>query len=140
MSAEPYRFVDHTADLGLEIFGPDPAGLFANACFALFDNIVELSSVTGQSQARLTVTGADWADLMANWLRELLGRWTIKGRLIKSARIDEVSKTTLTATICFDIYDPARHSLKSDIKAVTYHNLTVEQDNDNWIARVVLDV
>lgn len=140
MTAGRYRLLDHTADLGLEIYGRDLPELFVNACFALFDNITDLSLVTGDSSATITVTGDDRPDLMINWLREVLGRWTIDGLLVKEAQVLDLSATKLTANLFFDHYEPGRHVLTTDIKAVTYHNVTVVQQNNGWTARVVVDV
>jgi SHS2 domain-containing protein len=139
-TAERYSLLDHTADLGLEIYGRDLPELFANACFALFDNITDLSLLSGKSSKTITVTGDDTADLMINWLRELLGMWTVDGLLVKSSRMIDVSETKLTAKILFDPYAPGRHILKSDIKAVTYHDVQVRRQDSGWTARVVVDV
>lgn len=140
MTTERYRLLDHTADLGLEIYGRDLPELFGNACFALFDNITDLSRVAGESSKVITVTGDDTADLMINWLRELLSQWTVDGLLIKSAQVTNISDTGVTAKLLFDPYTPGRHLLQSDIKAVTYHNVTVGRKNNVWTARVVVDV
>ena len=139
-SDDRYRLLDHTADLGLEIYGRDLPDLFANACFALFDNITDLSRVTGDAARTTAVSGEDTADLMINWLRELLALWTVEGLLVKSARIKDISETSLTADILFDAYSPARHVLKTDIKAITYHQAAVMPAPDGWTARVVVDV
>ena len=77
---------------------------------------------------------------MFNWLRALLCFWTVKGRLVVSARIVEISETRLVARVCSDRYDADRHCLQTEIKAVTYHDLTVEQVEEGWVARVVFDV
>lgn len=77
---------------------------------------------------------------MFNWLRALLSFWTVKGRLVVSAQIVEISETRLLARVRSDGYDADRHCLKTDIKAVTYHDLTVEQVGGGWVARVVFDV
>jgi SHS2 domain-containing protein len=140
MAVGPYRLLDHTADLGLEIYGRDLADLFANACFALFDNITDLSRVKASVARSLAVTGDDLPDLMVNWLRELLALWTIDGLLVASARVKAVSETRLTAELACDVYAADRHDLKTDIKAVTYHQIAVTREAGGWTARVVMDV
>ncbi len=37
-------------------------------------------------------------------------------------------------------YDPSRHTVLAQIKAVTYHQVRVAQDAGEWSARVILDV
>ncbi len=140
MTSQRYRFLNHTADLGLEIYGRDLPDLFANACFALFDNIADLSRLAGNSSKTIAVTGDDTVDLMINWLRELLGMWTVDGLLVKTARILDALETTVTATVFYDNYAADHHFLKTDIKAITYHNASVERQNKSWTARVVMDV
>ena len=140
MAVGPYRLLDHTADLGLEIYGRDLADLFANACFALFDNITDLSRVKASVARSLAVTGDDLPDLMVNWLRELLALWTIDGLLVASARVKAVSETRLTAELACDAYAADRHDLRTDIKAVTYHQIAVTREAGGWTARVVVDV
>ena len=140
MAIRPYRLLDHTADLGFEIYGRDLPELFVNACFALFDTITELSRVSGDTGGDISVTGVDRPDLMINWLRELLSLWTVDNRLIKSVRIVDLSETQLTAEITSDTYTPDRHILKTDIKAVTYHKAAVDRRENGWTARVIVDV
>lgn len=139
-SREKYAVTEHTADLGLEIYGRDRQSLFVNACLALFDNIADLSTVAGEHQKTLSVTGVDAPDLLVNWLRELLALWNVDGLLIKSARLLVYSDSELFAEICYDSYVPGRHRLKSEIKAVTYHGLRLEKTECGWVAGVVLDV
>ncbi len=74
-----YRIIDHTADLGLLVFGADPSEVFATAARAMFDIMVSPDSVCAEQSLNLQVEGADWPDLMVNWLRELLYLWSGKG-------------------------------------------------------------
>ena len=37
-------------------------------------------------------------------------------------------------------YDPERHPLRTELKAVTYHQLEVARDGDEWTGRVIFDV
>ena len=36
--------------------------------------------------------------------------------------------------------DPARHLLNNEVKAITYHELKVEQTGDGWFAEVIVDI
>ena len=58
-----YRFLDHTADFGLEIFGRDAPHLFEEAANALFDFITGPSEPKQSRQHKVEVSGHDWADL-----------------------------------------------------------------------------
>lgn len=135
-----YRRIDHTADLGIEIYGLAPAALFENAALALFDQIIDPAGVKGARKGHLTIHGRDWPDLMVNWLRELLFFWNGKERLVKKAEILSITGKRLSAGIAYDSYDPGQHTIITEIKAVTYHQIRVEEGPYGWKATVIFDV
>jgi len=51
-----------------------------------------------------------------------------------------LEQKVLNGTIWGDILDPTRHQIGTEIKAVTYHGLRVEQHADGWLAEVILDL
>jgi SHS2 domain-containing protein len=135
-----YRLIDHTADCGIHVFGTDPVELFANAAFATFDMLTEIDSLECLKTTNLKVIGDDWSDLMVNWLRELLYFWNGKELLVKKTQILALSENELSANIELDHFDPDRHEIKIEIKAVTYHQIQVGRGPEGWEARVIFDV
>ena len=135
-----YKQIDHTADFGIHVFGTDPVELFANAAFATFDVLTEIDLLESRKTTNLRVTGDDWSDLMVNWLRELLYFWNGKELLVKKTRILTLSENELSANVELDPFDPDRHEIKIEIKAVTYHQIQVSSGPEGWEARVIFDV
>jgi SHS2 domain-containing protein len=135
-----YKLIDHTADLGILVFGSDAGDLFANAARAMFDQITDIKKLKGVDKHRIRVKGSDWADLMVNWLRELLYFWTVKEKLVKSVDIVSISEAKLSAVITTETFDTARHSINNEIKAVTYHQIKVEYSAKGWEAQVIFDL
>ena len=74
-----YRVFDHTADLGVEVYGETVKELFVNAAFAVFDMLTDLDRVRAIEERNITVEGEGWEDLLVNYLREVLylfnGEW-----------------------------------------------------------------
>lgn len=135
-----YTLTDHTADIGLHVFANDPAGLFTTAARALFDVMIAADQVQGDCSLTLHVEGLDWPDLLVNWLRELLFLWTGKDLLVHQTLIHRIEPNMLVAEILVDPFDPSRHSVTTEIKAVTYHQVMVEQRVTGWEAKIILDV
>lgn len=138
-----YRLFDHTADLGMEIFGEDASGLFVNAGKALFHVMVSVGQREPRKTHRqqLSVEGYDWADLMVNWLRELLYLWHGRQQIPLQIHIEVLAETHLTANIATCSFLPSVDVVQKEIKAVTYHQITVgPQADGRWRARVVFDV
>jgi SHS2 domain-containing protein len=137
-----YRLFDHTADLGIEFFGKDAVALFSHAGRALFEVMVSCKGPPVQAlhHYEFFLQGEDWADLLVNWLRELLFLFHGHQQLLHQLRITSISPTELRAEVTTDDFLPERHRIEKDIKAVTYHQAAVVQNQEGWQARIVLDV
>lgn len=136
----PYRLMDHTADVGIEVWAGNANELFAGAAEALFDLIVDRGGLSGQTTRSLTIEGTDWTDLLVNWLRELLTLWNGEQLLVCRTMIGPIDPRGLSATIVVDRFDPGRHHIENEVKAVTYHQARVEATAGKWAARFIVDV
>jgi SHS2 domain-containing protein len=134
-----YELVDHTADLGVHVYGRDAKDLFQNAALALVDQLVETLDLLSRQKEQITIEGNDWPDLMVNWLREILYLWAGKAIFVQSVQIDSISENRLTAHLWADPFSLDRHTLKSEIKAVTYHQIQVFDAGDRWEANIIFD-
>ena len=137
---ERYRVFNHTADLGLEVYGKDEKELFSNAAFAIFDLTVDLYDVNALEVRMITVRGSDREDLLVNYLREILYMLNGEGMLLKDFSILEIDSHYLVGEVKGEPFNPDRHSIKMEIKAVTYHQVKVEKNKEGWKARVIFDV
>jgi SHS2 domain-containing protein len=140
---KPYRFFDHTADLGIEIYGKDPEALFVNAGHALFDAVLHQVEHMPESVHRyhaIEIQGEDWADLMVNWLKELLYLFNGNQQVLVDIRVESLSEKALKAIAVTEAFFPGRHQVGQEIKAVTYHQIQVGTNGDQWRARVIVDI
>jgi SHS2 domain-containing protein len=60
--------------------------------------------------------------------------------LCKKFEISEFTDTRIRATVSGEPYDAARHDLSSAIKAVTWHEASVESDAEGYKARIIFDI
>ena len=135
-----YKVFDHTADLGLEIYGKTVKDLFANAAFAVFDIVTELERVGTTVERKIVVEGSGWEDLLVNYLREILYLFNGKDLLLKKYSIMEIDSQHLKGKVWGEVFDPSKHRINAEIKAVTYHQTMVRETPDGWQGRVILDV
>ncbi|MEW6733484.1 MAG: archease [Acidobacteriota bacterium] len=135
-----YEIFEHTADLGLRITAPDLNSLFAQTAEAFFSLIVEnLSEVHAEQQIDFQITGEDKAYLLFDWLNELLYTFDTRHLLLCQYNV-EVDETGLRAQAWGEKLDINRHQLDHEIKAITYHELKVEQISYGWQAEVIVDI
>jgi len=137
---KPYKTIDHTADIGIRVFGRDASELFTQAGIALFEQIAEVDRRVSDAQLDLIVSGSDWPDLMVNWLRELLYLWTGRELLVVGFDIEKIEARSLAARVEAARYNPDHHVILNEIKAVTYHGIDVSQGPSGWEATVIFDI
>ena len=51
-----------------------------------------------------------------------------------------LSELHLEADVSGEIFDPARHTIFTEIKAVTFHDLQLERDESGWKAQIIFDL
>ncbi|MDI6741711.1 MAG: archease [Smithella sp.] len=137
-----YKYFDHTADIGVEVTGRSRKEIFANAVQALFDVMIESKTTaeSGKQHKKITVEGADAADLLINFLRELLYLFNGEKFITCSCEIIKYTSKELQARLTGEPFNSKKHLIKAEIKAVTYSGLTVEKYKTSWRARIIFDV
>lgn len=135
----PYRIFDHTADVGVEVFGETKEMLFAHAAEALFSLIV--APPVGEGEARtIVVLGMDTVDLWVNYLRELLAVFNDDAFVVSRVDVQYLTDGTLQARAFGETFEPARHEIRQEVKAVTYHQAEIRQEHGRWWGRFIVDV
>ena len=135
-----YTEIEHTADLGVEIYGHTLEELFQNAGHALFDTIADITTVELKVERIVSVSGDDTESLMFNWLRELLYLFSVHEEIYAEFEIHSLHPTSIEARVRGEQLDLEKHRFATEIKAITYHQFEVSQKNNLWQARVVFDV
>ena len=135
-----HELFEHTADLGLRATAPDLNALFAEMGKCLLSAIVEEpTSVERRHECTIMLSGTDREYLMFDWLKHLLYLFE-EGKGLYGAFEIIVEPDGLSAIAFGDDYDPARHMLAHEVKAITYHELKVEKTADGWLAEVIVDI
>jgi SHS2 domain-containing protein len=75
-----------------------------------------------------------------NWLSELLYLQDAEGWLFREFELNSLSHNSLAAVARGERLDPARHQLKLLVKAITYHQLALEETPAGWRAQVYVDI
>ncbi|UWZ78298.1 archease [Geoalkalibacter halelectricus] len=134
-----YRLLEHTADMGLEAWGQSREELFVQAALALRAVMMGAARVESRRSISLDVEGFDDAELLVNWLAEVLFHFECR-RFVPAGFILEFSAEGLHAQVQGEDFDPDRHTVEREVKAVTHHQVLVEQTPQGWHGRVYLDL
>ena len=106
----------------------------------MFDLIADLDTVETRHQMTIEIRGERLEELLADWLRDLLYRCNGDKYLLKEFKIEKINLGGLKARIRGEKLDMSRHSLKREIKAVTYHGLEIRKLNRQWQAQIIFDI
>lgn len=150
---EGITFLDHTADVGMEVVAPTQDRLFHNAAMgmmALLDGRDDTAAGQGvglgdeasspqlrdMEMVRVGGEAQDPAALLAHWLKELLFLHEVRHRDYARADMFSLTETALDAWV---ETVPAAPAVR-EIKGVTYHELSAVRTEDGWTATVIFDV
>ena len=135
-----FEVLDHTADIGLIVYGEDLKTLFENAGEAFFHLITDLKKVRRRTERRIEIGKEDLERLMVDWLSELLYLHDVEDLLFKEFKIESVGEDGLKAVIKGEVFQEGVHVIKTGVKAVTYHRIEVRKENGRWRAQIILDL
>lgn len=127
-----YRFVEHTAELELELEAGSAEGVLLEALRAFAELV---GGGTGDAaEFPVSLSADDLPSLLASWLDELLFLAETEQLVPESAEVD-VDGTALAGVVRGRRGEP-----RPLVKAVTLHRLRFRPENGAWRGRVVLDV
>ncbi|MGH2521381.1 MAG: archease [Anaerolineales bacterium] len=131
----PYREVDHTADWALEVWAPTLEVLFVDAAHGMYA-LAGTAPGPNRLTRRVEVSGDDYESLLVAWLQELLYATESEGLVFSDFHIDTLTPTHLRV----EASGGPGERLEKVIKAVTYHNLRIQQTANGYTATLVFDV
>lgn len=135
-----FELFDHTADLGLRVTAPTLDALFAVAADGLTAMLVDFpANIRPHDERRFDIAGDDREYLLFDWLKALLLAFE-EDRFVPARCEVTVGDAGLLAVARGETFDPSRHGLGREVKAITYHGLLVEQLADGWRAEVIVDI
>jgi SHS2 domain-containing protein len=137
---EKFEFIEHTADLGFRAYAVSIEELFVHAAEAFFEIILSTESIEERITRSIEVEAGAIDELMVSWLDEFLYLYDTERLVFKRFQIKQIRQNKLEANAWGETMDPARHEIKSGIKAVTYHKLYVREQEGIWEAQVIFDI
>lgn len=133
-----YEPLEHTADIRVRLTSESLEGLFESAVLVMTEIICE--DLSGEeTEIHVSVQGRTADEQLIELLSELLFQFDIQNTLVVAVDV-EFDGTTVSLSGRTVVFDPHRHTGLNEIKAATYHQLTVHHSADQWTATIVFDV
>jgi SHS2 domain-containing protein len=138
-----YRFLDHMTDAVIEAYGDTLDEAFEQAAKGLNDTMVDLKGVQPDRELEISAEGHDIESLLFDWLDKVMLILVADGIVMSefSAKIRKTDdRYELAGTAKGEFLDLKRHTYKVEIKAVTYHEMSVRQQDGKATVRFLLDL
>ncbi|MCX7887144.1 MAG: archease [Verrucomicrobiae bacterium] len=136
-----YEYFEHTADIGVAVYGRTLTELFCNGAAALYETMGRWEAAQVARERVLALEAGTLDDLWHDWLAELLFDFAAHDVVYRQFEFRQLDLQRLEAALHGSCVDWGRSEPGTEIKAVTYHRLQVKQRNDGlWVATVVFDV
>ena len=141
---KPYEYGEHTADILIIAYGCTLEESFINSALAVLDVMYYVERVGAKETREIAVEADDMEQLLFRWIDDVL--YLFDGEKFAPGRNMELSLVhdgtyKLKAMVHGERYDIERHGFRGTIvKAMTYHEMSIERRGDVWRVQFVVDV
>ncbi len=138
-----YRFLEHMTDAVIEAHGDTMEEAFEQAARGLNDTMIDLKGVSPDREVKIAAEGHDIESLLFDWLDKVMLTLVADGIVMSDFSV-KIKKTDagyrLDGTARGEKLDLKKHAYKVEIKAVTYHEMSVKQEAGRTTVRFLLDL
>lgn len=127
-----------TADMAFAAYGKTLNELFSNAAKAITSLMYE-GKIEPKVKREIELKEKEDIVLLQRWLSELVYLHDSERLLFSKFNVRTDGKK-LKATIYGEKYDKEKHKFIIDVKAVTYHRMSIEKIEKGYKCTVVVDV
>lgn len=137
-----FKFIDHTADIAVEVKADTIEELFLSSADSYKDAVVENDSNADGKIFLLTLDSPSLETLLVNFLSELNFRLNFMNRIfINIPELKIYKKDEMWYLECKLIeHFVDRNKILAEIKAVTYHQMEIKKDVNEYSTRIVFDI
>ncbi len=142
----PYKYLEEiaTADIAFEAWADSLRDLFIVSSDALVNVMVEDLDTIKKKESKLIHLQNIALDLLLfDVLQEIIyykDAFRLILRLDSAEIAENKGQFLFKGTARGELIDPQRHRLAADVKAVTFHQLQLNNNKGMWNAHVVLDI
>ena len=138
-----FRYLEHVTDAYIEAYGDSMEEAFSYAAKGTVNVMFEIKDIQGTSKVDFRIEGVDYYELLFNWLERVhlliaIDNQVISNFELKISKLD--SKYQLTGSGMAETIDIIKHGYKIEIKVVTYHEMEILQQGNQYKVKFILDL
>ncbi|MBN2422729.1 archease [Candidatus Woesearchaeota archaeon] len=137
-----FRYLPHTADAKFRAFGSSLEEAFVNSALAMFNIICNTDSVKPEMKKIIRISAKKKESLLYDFLEELLFLLDTEGFLLNKTEklkiTEKDNEFSLGCTVYGDNYK--KYKVKGNIKSITYNDMFIKEDNNEFMIQAVVDL
>ncbi len=135
-----FQFLKHTADVKFQSFGETPEQAFENSALALVSTIAPETKINSKKEKIIRIKASDFESLFYTFLEEVLYLLDAEDFLVSEVKNLKINSNPFELDCIFLGDKASDYNFSNSVKAITYNEMFVKQENYQWICQVVLDV
>jgi SHS2 domain-containing protein len=145
MKEPGFNFMDHTADVQVECFGRTLEQAFEQAAYSLMTIISpNLKLIEQKIKRDIHIEAEDKEALLFDFLSEFLYIFDVDGLIFSKINVTFVKKKNdqfeLSASIMGEVFKRSKHKIGTEVKAITYSFMEIEENKEQVKIKVVFDI
>ena len=140
-SPRRYEILEHTADIGLRAWGETREALFEHCALGLaevLDRQIAAGAADAVNRVPVELEASDVEALLVEWMNEVLFALENDEACLAAVRVQNVRERHLTAEVDVGLCSSVPEA--TELKAATYHQLSIRRGDTDWEATVYFDV
>ena len=134
---EGFEILEHTADVGVRSWGLSIEETFRQATLGLLDIVGAWAPGKGSAEV-IEVEARDLGGLLVDWLGEVLYLQEVRDVVVSAVNVDSVADGRARGSV--ELAQRPKEIEGTAVKAITYHQLSVEPQDSGWVATVFFDI
>ena len=139
-----FHEIEHTADTGIMATGSSLEELFANAAFGMLSIIYHEFPRQAYGSQTVELQESNLVELLVRWLSEINFMLLVHHFLpvhILQLQVQEINQNyNLQAVIAGGESTHQQEAIRTEIKAVTYHQLELDRNEEGYRVRIIFDI
>ena len=140
-----YKFLDHTADIQSESWGRTLEEAFSQCALSLMAVISpDLEKISPLVQKVLVIKAEDKEALLFDFLSEFLFIFDVEELIFNEINLEYIIKSNdsfeLKAIMKGEEFDKKKHEIGTEVKAITYSFISIDESEENVKINIVFDI
>jgi SHS2 domain-containing protein len=139
-----FEVIEHTADVGITVYGKTITELFENAAVGMYNIICQnFDKISETYKYNSCITEVDIESCLVSFLNDLIYQTFVNKLLFCKFLVTDLrteQNSCILSYQCFgEKYDQQKHGVLSELKSATFHQLKIVKQNNVYTTTIIFD-